>query len=223
MITNNQNTSLNFGWNGVTHQALTQKAANKINKLNRNNKDAFKFNTMKLVEASTLPDKIHKDTPHIADVDNLEGINGYSLFKNFHHKAIEAFKNEDLSNFETNVGKAIHYLQDIINPYHVSAKKMKQKQIAMINHKHFEDRAEQFQHNAIQEARLEHQKSDLGLEEFVKNKMKTAKNIKNDKKINSPKNITTSLKNSYKVSFEYLSKVQEEISKIKNIQKEEKK
>lgn len=215
MLTTNQQ-NLNFGWNGVTHQALTRKAANKINKLNRNNKNTISYNVEKLISASVLPDKMHKDTPHIADIDFLEEINAYTMFKKFDKKAKTAYKQGNEEQFHTNIGKAIHYLQDMMCPPHCSAKKRTRTKAEMMNHKHFEDTTEKFQHDTIQEAKLEHKGIDTNLDDYIKNKMRNTKELKQKResnKLNLKKTIIFSLKNGYDISFEYLNSV------IKDLQK----
>lgn len=210
MIT--QNNNLTFGWNPVTHIAITKKAANKINQLNGQN---IQFNVGHLAEASILPDKVHKDTPHFADIDNLKGENGYTMFENFHKKAVESFKWDDKKGFEENAGKALHYLQDIMNPYHV----IKRKQIKEegLNHLKFEEYADHLQKGVLEENKLENQKTDLNFTDFLKKKMKETKEQKlklEKNQTNHKKAIKTSLRKAYNVSIEYLDALSKEVNEI---------
>lgn len=212
---NNQQT-LNFGWNSSTHKALTQKVTNGINKINSTKKGTHKFNTERIIKACILPDQESslKAVPHVADISKLRKVDGLTMFEDFHNRALKSFQHKKTAEFEKNLGIATHYLQDILNPYHVNSTNRTPGKITARLHYFFEEDACHFHHEIQENTKKEYKKPEMELIDFIKHKMRKTKSIKNKLKTNEISKedaIKESLQNSYEATVEFLNNIQRDI------------
>ena len=119
---------IGFGWKHSTHKVISEEIANQINKSLNNN---MKIDIETLKESCVYPDFVRKKKSslihgHFADIDNpsVDPPDAYKLFSEYTKKAIAANKNAQSNEREyykrdKYLGYALHFLQDMLNPFHV--------------------------------------------------------------------------------------------------------
>jgi len=223
MLANLSNSNIHFGWNGVTHQALSQAATNAVNKKMTGNAADGIFNTMAITLASPLPDKEkHVPHSHSADIDSLQSGDAYDTFQQNDKKIKEEIKSGNSKNLEDLIGRNLHYLQDMTDPAHAMdyltfIPTQKDKDI----HLQIENDAKRIQKSAIVYAKQLPDNEDNDFDTFLTNKMSQTKEIYKDikevysKRKNATNKVkletleTKSLVNSYQVTYRYLKSLAE--------------
>lgn len=206
MLVKNSNSKINFGWTSDTHIALTQAAASK----------AIGFNIEALNRACILPDKEpHLPGSHSADITKPRKEDALSSFKKLDKKIKTLIANNENEKLSEYIGKALHYLQDMMNPHHINYK-TKLSNNESFNHLKFEEAAVQIQHETINFAKSLPIDEDIDFDSFLNKKMFETKNMsdliltpisKSKIKTNMKKLQQESLVNSFQVTYEYLSKL----------------
>lgn len=215
MQINKDNNRINFGWNAVTHKMITQTAVNTINKAYSKNPSNRLFNVNNLMKGSVLPD-IEKHLPgsHSADIFNPRKGDALENFKRYEKLILKELKMGKCERLEFNIGRALHFLQDMQNPKHVIFSP-RQSKADKINHKHFEDSAVKIQNATIKEARNLYSDKREGFEKILQQSLEqTSNNAHLPKRIAQTAHCQTKLKqkgliNSYNVTYEFLAKIAE--------------
>jgi len=221
MLVNYSSSNINFGWEGPTHKALSQAGANKVNKDFCGNSTTLIFNVQKITDASILPDKErHLPGSHAADITKLRNGDALSSFEKIDKRIKQLIKKGSYDELSEYIGKALHYLQDMMNPFHVTAKP-KLSQSEKNSHFRFEKDTVLTQHDYITLAK-ETPLADINdFPAFLNRKMHEAKE-KSDL-INTPLskrkaiNLKTMQKeaviDSFQVSYAYLRQLAKVIKK----------
>lgn len=209
----NHNFNISFGWAGKTHKALTQAAVNKVNKTFRCFGENAVFNTKLLTEASILPDRdLYIAGSHSADIDNPRVGDAFSKFKEIDKKIRHLIKNNDSEFLNENIGRALHYLQDMQNPLHVNYAPKSAKREKLL-HSKFEESAVSIQHETIKSVVPQKLDKSLSFENFLEIKMNESKAIANyiiqnlASMTNTVELERQGLKNAYQVTYKYLSEL----------------
>jgi len=211
MRANKNDLNVNFGWSAKTHKAITQAAAEKINKASTHKGGKIIFNTKLLTESSILPDKApHPMGSHSADVTKLRDGDAFAVFQQYDKNIRAMIKSKNSEGLSDNIGQALHYLQDMQNPMHVNFND-KPSDAEMLFYLQFENDAIKIQHEMINYAKGIQIAKPIKFDDFLNLKMKDSKLMAN----HIARNLTKvkdrlaidqqSLINSYQVTYKYLS------------------
>lgn len=214
MFIKNCNSKLNFGWEGPTHTALSQAAANKVNKEVCPNSPNGIFNVQNITYASILPDKEkHEPGSHSANIMKLRDGDAFASFKKYDKKIKELIQSGNIEKLDENIGRALHYLQDMMNPFHVIYKQ-KFSKTEKDFHKMFEKQAILIQHDTISQAKLNIPGNDIDFMTFLKEKMNIAKeksnqvvNLSLKHKVDFTELQKETLTDSYQITYKYLKNI----------------
>lgn len=203
--------NINFGWSAKTHKAITQAAADKINKASTHKDGKPIFDARQLTEASILPDKEpHSVNAHAADITKLRSDDALASFNQYDANVRVLIKSKNKEGLSENIGRALHYLQDMQNPMHVNST-VAPCAAEMALHKEFETHAVSIQNETIKYAKGIQVDKPVEFGEFLTVKMKEAKVMANYITRNLPtinKLLPTEqqgLINSYQVTYKYLT------------------
>lgn len=204
---------ISFGWNSVTHKAITLKACNRINKFYTKKVGLKPFDAEKLINASILPD-LEKNPleSHSADIFERRPNDAYDCFRKYESIVIDDIQQGNNNNIELNIGRALHFLQDMNDPKHVISFEGSISKSEKASHKRFEDSAVLIQKEVLQEAKLNNQPTgdfEQALQDSLEISSKNAKLPQNEQNIKKLK--IEGLTNSYKVTYEFLAKLAETV------------
>lgn len=207
--------TISFGWTHSTHKLFTQIAYDRL-------QGTKKFNNIdtEVLELGCIePDFDRKKVVnhchgHFADYDDLikrpKINNAYNLAIRYTEKAIQAFNDNNPGGQALNMGRAIHFIQDMLNPYHVVFREVDKNHPERIMHKQFEKKAKDLQMKVAQNTRID--KIDKNTQEgffktFLPSLMKKTKQIsktlKNDS-ITERRAIEKSLQNTLIATCRFL-------------------
>lgn len=177
----------------------------KLNKVFEKATGVKPFSVNRLADASILPD-IEKNVfeSHSADIFNRIENDAYDCFRKYEQKSIEDIRGGRFEDLESNIGRALHFLQDMNNPMHVKSPSNTAK-VDLRAHKQFEDSAMFMQKDVLQGLKDTYKPLNdfefslrAGLESTSKN---SHSDLKDDRfKIEG-------LKNSYIATYEFLLKL----------------
>lgn len=208
----NTNPYINFGWEGPTHKALSQAGANKVNKEFCKNSTNLIFNVPMITESSILPDKEkHLPGSHAADITNLKKGDAFFNFNTMDKKIKTQIDNGNYTQISEDIGRALHYLQDMINPFHVLIKS-KLSESDKTSHFKFEQDALTVQSDCITLAKNTAIEEESDFYSFLKKKMQKAKDksilintpMSKRKPINLKQMQKDSIIDSYQITYAYL-------------------
>ncbi|GEM_PF-6420332 len=173
MRVDNLNTNkLGFGWNCSTHKLFSEKiAANVNNSLSPKMQIDIEF----LKESILEPDLMRKFDKvkgaihgHFADIDNLspDPPDAFHMLLRCTKKALEANQNAQTNEREfykrdRYLAHALHYLQDMLNPFHVVFNVIPKDHPERQAHKRFERISESRQNRIIKETILSEKDSEI--------------------------------------------------------------
>jgi len=221
LITNTNSNKISFGWKHSTHEFISEKVAEKINS-SVSHKMRIDIETLK--ESCIAPDFARKKVidfihGHFADIDNpsLSPPDAYQLFLHYSRKAVnsnkEAQKNErEFYKRDKYLGYSLHFLQDMLNPFHVSYKPIPRDHPERIFHRKFECMAEKIQKKVLKQLiSTEQNYEGLLYKSIIPEAMQKTKNswklIQSNGYKDMKKIAEFSLENTYKTTDLYLHKM----------------
>lgn len=195
MIIKKTHSQINFGWKGVTHQAVSQAAINKVNKELGN---SAIFDVQQITLLCTLPDnEKHPPHSHSADITSLKEGDAYYMFHQYDRSIKSKLANKDKERLNELIARAFHSLQDMTDPAHArDYLEVKQTRLDQSIHLKIENDAIKHQKFAINYAKNNIDSSFADFETFLILKMQESKQSYNDIKqlISKRKNQTNSAK-----------------------------
>jgi len=216
MLVINHNANLNFGWLGPTHKDLSYNAAKALNEENKGVSSGHVWNFSEISQKSVLPDQEpHQPGSHSANIKKLRDNDALANFKKYNSIIEDSIAKGNTSKLNENVARALHYLQDMMNPFHVIFQQSFSKKDVEL-HNNFEKEAIKVQSEYIQQAQKISPESEGDFFETLYKKMA-------DSKVRSNLAVNMSLKNkpdlkelkqksiidSYHISYLYLKKLKE--------------
>jgi len=233
MNTLNKNTSINFSWNWSTHQKITSEIAEKVN---THLPPSAKFNVKSLTHYSTEPDvwlryPNHLPSEHFADINEKKPKDALHFFNLYTQEAKKAYLNSksdpsSIADVWHYLGISIHFLQDMMNPFHVVFEKLSKYDSKMAVHRRFEALAETIQDEKLPQIEAELLKKKKPYENISQDNfldkvlypdmIRTRKLYEqiNYNDHNYPDIATKALKNTYRVTKSYLEMMGELFSQI---------
>ena len=223
-----KNNSVGFGWNWSTHKMFSADVARRVN---RSLSNKMKIDIDFLKESIIEPDLSRKKIEgfihgHFADIDNLSANppDAYHLLLRYTKKAIEANKNalyneREYYKRDKYLGYALHFLQDMLNPFHVVFSSLPKGHLLREAHKRFEKVAENRQNKILENVKLsEYQTDESFFDNILPRAMRQAKKLW--QKVDVTDNdcyfddycIDKSLENTYITTNAYLEKVAEKFN-----------
>jgi len=216
-----KNRCLSFGWKHSTHTLITGTAANKINAKVPN---PIHIDMETILEGCIAPDFARKKISnyihgHFANIDKLSSDppDAYNLFLHYSQKAIKTnkkafFDHREYIKRDKYLGYALHFLQDMLNPFHVKYRPLPSEHPERIFHRRFEQMAEKYQSPLIKKLSVQSVNyGDVDNKIFVPQAMRTAKDLHKHVKNYEYKGIVdvlkTSLENTYKTTDLYMNRI----------------
>lgn len=194
-----------FGWLDSTHNSLGYNAVTDYNQQSGAN-----FDAKEIAKLISLPDKIkHEPGSHSANIKKLRSNDAFDNFKKHDALAKKALKSEDKESLNKAIAFVLHFLQDMMNPYHVIHSPVFSKK-EQADHNFFEKSVVREQDKYIEAAR---QKTNQLCGDFIKilaDKMAESRQraiLVLNGSIDNPMFSTikkNSLADSYHISVEYL-------------------
>jgi len=212
---------IGFGWKHSTHQLITGTVAKQINEKYPHE---IRLDMETILEGCIAPDFARKKKEkyihgHFANIDKISSDppDAYNLFLIYSQKAIRKNKEAltDARHYlkrDKYLGYALHFLQDMLNPFHVKYRPLPPEHPERIFHRRFEQMAEKYQTPLVEN--LAAQKVDYeGVDNkiFVPQAMRKTKELHKHVKNFEYKGITdvlkTSLENTYLTTDLYLNRI----------------
>lgn len=225
LVVGYKNNNTSFGWCHSTHRLLTKVAVKKINKcLSR----SAKFDYALLYYSCTHPDFTKANISqfghgHFADVDNLstDPPDAYTLTIRYTNKVLAAHARKQYKKRDDYLGYALHFLQDMLNPYHTKYERLVKNHPKRILHRNFEKMAEGLQEVVIKNVNIDENKyADPFFDKSLLEAMRKSKNmlqeIKEKKYLNISEMVVKALDNTHKTTDLYFQKLIAEFASATN-------
>lgn len=149
---------VSFGWSHSTHKIISGRA---VQRINHSLPPSMRVDIETLMDSCIAPDSERKKITgyihgHFADIDNLSSNpkDAHSLLISYTHKAVTAnrdgkFNPRAYDKRDKYLGYALHFLQDMLNPFHVVFKKLPKDDPERVMHKKFEKFAQKIQEEVL--------------------------------------------------------------------------
>lgn len=221
MLVKNNNYDITFGWKGLTHEALSEAAVDKINGKLTGLQDCVELDSQVIKSICVLPDQEeHLPHSHSADITSPKDGDALCVFKAYDKQVKEALRNKNYKGLNNLIARIFHQLQDICDPAHaIDYLEIPQTRTDQAIHLKIETEAKKLQKSVIKKAGKNVQDLPANFDEILRTMMLETKDLYSAIRDNMAKKrtfankmqleilISKSLMNSFKISFAYLKEL----------------
>ncbi len=165
MDINTKGRKVSFGWKHSTHRLISKITSSRFNRQVSPDRG---ISWELLQESCVAPDFSRKVIPnyargHFADIDNYSADppDALALLKKYTNKAIDEHEKsyqgdtrDRLNKRDNYIGYALHFLQDMLNPFHVVFRTLPKEHPERVAHTHFEKLAQKIEKGIIGQIKL---------------------------------------------------------------------